>query len=307
VAASKDIIFSNIFKKSKDIQFIRENDINTLTVSTCDELPKISEHFPQAKLIIQMEMRPVGISSDFICKFPSSRDEFIELINASKKLGLNIVGINYHISQPNECSSYSQAILEAKELFALANESGYNFNHLGLCANFPGATGNTTKAFLHIADHLNKIIEENFSNRTDLKIFAEIGSFLATRSAILVSKIIAKKKFQDKDSLFFQYYVSEGTFSILPKISKEDDIKVNCLRDDDIKHPCVLLHSIGEVANVILNEIELPQLETEEWIYFLNSGCFTRTLYKHENDCYPEKKFNCAFIEDSLKHLPAQE
>jgi ornithine decarboxylase len=93
------ILFANPCKAPAAIAFAREVGVLRTTFDNIDELDSIKAHMPEAQLLLRVYAND---DSAFIClgeKFGAQLDTTEELLSRSWELGLNVIGVSFHVGK----------------------------------------------------------------------------------------------------------------------------------------------------------------------------------------------------------------
>ncbi|XP_056636353.1 ornithine decarboxylase-like isoform X2 [Diorhabda sublineata] len=138
VPANK-IIFANPTKKISHIVYAATEGVDLLTFDNEHELYKISDCHPSSKLIMRVCTKEPN-NNGVIRKFGAlPGQEVHHLLTVAKSLNLNIVGVVFHVENPQNIEEYTRAIEITKMVFNTGQELGYNFNIVDIGGGFSGA------------------------------------------------------------------------------------------------------------------------------------------------------------------------
>lgn len=142
-------------------------------------------------------------------------EEALGLLEIAQDLGLNVVGVSFHIgSSCEDFEAYCEAIKISRKIFEVAKTIGFKFKILDLGGGYPGDNFQRINEFSGmISDSLDK----NFPAEAfpDLKIFSEPGRYFVESAFTLVTLIHSRKITKDSNGtiLDVMYYVNEGVYS----------------------------------------------------------------------------------------------
>jgi len=280
------IIYANPCKQASYIKYAYENGVETMTFDNEHELYKMKEHHPNAKVVLRIITNDADAVCRFSMKFGADMATSYKLIDLALKLGLDLVGISFHVGSGQMSSkAFSEAIRNAKTLFDYAKtKHGCELNLLDIGGGFPGAPENVD-LFNSIAQEINKSLDEHFPESPSdcekpLRIIAEPGRYYACSAFTLCVNVIAKRIMSDEKSKSFMYYINDGAYS-----------SFNCIFYDHITEftPILLNDKLnnGELnkssvwgptcdgLDCILKEYLLPELNCGDYMAFKNMGAYT--------------------------------
>jgi ornithine decarboxylase len=295
------IIFANPCKLTQHLQFAKENNINTLTFDGIEELEKIKSLHSDCKVVIRIRTNDASSIIQLSSKFGASEPHWESLIQKCKELSLNLIGVSFHCG--SGCSDpkiFSDAIHDCKKIFILAKKYGFDLTFLDIGGGFSGSDDSEPK-FEDFAKTINSSINENFQDVQNLQIIAEPGRFFSEQSYSIFCKIISRKicNFKDKieensqiiinehnqklkssqsSEIHNKYYVKESTVLFFNGVLFEETQCIPLLVDKHDGEPLYKSSVCGNsncVFDVISNEVELPLLKIDEFIYFENMGAYT--------------------------------
>jgi ornithine decarboxylase len=269
-----NIIFANPCKMNEHIHYANINNINLMTFDSYHELIKIKMYHPFAKLIIRIRVDDSKAKCKFSKKFGIDIEDCSKLLDSAKELGLNVVGISFHVgSNCSDENSYYNALLDSIRVCDIMISKGYKPSIIDIGGGFPG--DNDIK-FIKMAEVIRKTMKI-FTNM-NINFIAEPGRYFATSAFILVTTIINKKVFYDSKGRInkIYYYLSDGVYGSYNNI-KSDYAKVNiktvslCTK----YYPCVLYGPTCDAYDCITESILLPDLNVGENLYSDNMGAYT--------------------------------
>jgi len=275
--AASRIIYANPTKMKGHINYAKSVGVDLMTFDNSHELQKIADSFPGARLVLRIITDDSHSICKFSTKFGAPLNQTKNLLTRAKELGLNVVGVSFHVgSGCMSTESFACAIKSAHKVFQEAKEIGYNLNLLDLGGGWPG-TDFDGITFSSIANYIRPIIDDLFPS--DVEIIAEPGRYFCAASHTLAVNVFAKRTIPDgENGKRFLYYINDGVYQ-----------SFNCIFFDHC-HPQPLVFAPGnrtetykctvfgptcDSMDCIAKDIELPELEVGEWLYFKNMGAYT--------------------------------
>lgn len=276
--SSSRIIYANPTKMKSHIQYAKAMNVDLMTFDNSHELYKISECFPNARLVLRIITDDSNSICKFSTKFGAPLNQVLSLLYLAKELNLNVVGVSFHVgSGCMSIQSFIAAIKNAHEVFKMAEQVGFSLTLLDLGGGWPG-TDDDGICFNDIADAIRPVIDELFP--PTIEIIAEPGRYFVAESHTLAVNVFAKRTTISEDGLekHFLYYINDGVYQ-----------SFNCIFFDHV-HPKPLVFSPGnrkelyrctifgptcDSMDCIAKDIRLPELEVGEWLYFKNMGAYT--------------------------------
>lgn len=294
------IIFANPCKLVSHMKYARSGGVEMVTVDNEDELVKLKQNWPEARIVIRIKTDDSKSICQFSSKFGASLRDCPRLIKLGKELGLNLIGVSFHVGSGCQCKSlYVKAIKAARQVFDMAEEYGYKFDLLDIGGGWPG-NDNSAIRFEDIADAIREPINELFPPYVE--VIAEPGRYFISASHTLVTNIYARRenvKYMEEDSMAeedkpaaespdFLFYVNDGVYGSFNCIIFDHyEVKVNCLTAEDVKnnvtvddnnkqlyHATVFGPTCDSMDKICPN-VMLPKLNVGDWLYFEEFGAYT--------------------------------
>jgi ornithine decarboxylase len=194
VAATR-IIYANPTKMRSHIDYAKSCGVELMTFDNADELRKIAQVYPSAKLVLRIITDDSNSVCRFSTKFGAPMASCPKLLELAKELNLNVVGVSFHVgSGCMSVSSFSAAIKSAHEVFREAEKYGFKCSILDLGGGWPG-TNDEGIDFEEIANCVRPLVDELFP--PEVEIIAEPGRFFVAASHTLVVNVFAKRTMEE--------------------------------------------------------------------------------------------------------------
>jgi len=315
--APERIIYANPCKTASFIKHAKEVGANLMTFDNADELKKIKQLFPEARMVLRIfAMDPTALCPLSLKFGADPVTEAPGLLKLAAEMGIEVIGISFHVgSGCRDATAYRIALEHARRLFDLGLELGHSMGLLDLGGGFPGV--DTAQISLEkIASLVNPLLDEMFPRESGVRIIAEPGRFYAHAAYTLVVKIIAKREAKKKneegiETDYKMYYVNDGVYGsfnclvfdhatveaqALPtKENRKDDDEDKDKEEGDEKkninkttlHWSCVWGPTCDSIDLILERCRLPDLEVGDWIIFENMGAYTRAAASPFNGFQP--------------------
>eukprot|EP01120_Amphizonella_sp_Union-15-10_P013216 TRINITY_DN610_c0_g1_i2.p1 TRINITY_DN610_c0_g1~~TRINITY_DN610_c0_g1_i2.p1 ORF type:complete len:241 (+),score=39.80 TRINITY_DN610_c0_g1_i2:61-783(+) len=117
------IIFSNPIKSPMHLQYAKQHQIDFTVFDSKEELYKIRDIFPSARLLIRLAVDDSFSVCELNSKFGAKLKDAEYLLNLAKELNLNVIGVGFHVG--SGClnpHAYEHAIRESRKLFDKAEQ-----------------------------------------------------------------------------------------------------------------------------------------------------------------------------------------
>lgn len=184
------IIYANTVKQPSHLQYAADNGIDRVTFDCPAELDKIKKIHPNSKVVLRIkcdaESSLVNLGSKSGCD-PTAAPE---LIKRCKDLGLNLIGLSFHVgSGTHDYGIYAEALRKVRQLFDVAERFEFKLNLVDIGGGF---IGNDINLLSKYAIHINEAIEKYFPDPS-IAIISEPGRYFADSAFTLVAEVISKR------------------------------------------------------------------------------------------------------------------
>ncbi|KAJ7993725.1 hypothetical protein DPEC_G00257650 [Dallia pectoralis] len=297
------IIYAHPCKQESHIKYAEAHGVQMMTFDSEEELFKISRCHESAKLVLRLAVDDskalVKLSVKYGAKLASSR----QLLQTAQNLDLEVIGVSFHVgSGCTDSNAYRQAISDARCVFNIAEELGFQMTLLDIGGGFPGKN-DFKLSFSEIAADINKSLEEFFPLACGVSVIAEPGRYYVTTAVTLVANVIAKKVILEElpplsgDQLTvasrtfrtdgkianktMMYYLNDGVYGSLG-ILLHDLAQSSVLpyphrkaKPDEPVYPCVIWGPTCDSVDVLVKNALLPEQQVGDWLLIDNMGAYT--------------------------------
>ncbi|XP_060788805.1 ornithine decarboxylase-like [Neoarius graeffei] len=282
------IIYANPCKQVSQIKYAFAHGVQVMTFDSEVELMKVARSHDNAKLVLRIATDDTKAIYRLSVKFGATLKNSRLLLERAKELGLDIIGVSFHVgSGCTDPESFSQAIADARCVFDMGAELGYNMTLLDIGGGFPGSDDCKLK-FEEITAVINPALDKYFPADCGVRIIAEPGRFYAASAYTLAVNIIAKKvnmieeSSSDDDGTSdrtIMYYVNDGVYGsfncmffhhthVFPIVHKKP-------KPDEHTYPCSIWGPTCDGLDRIVELCTLPDLQIGDWLLFENMGAYT--------------------------------
>ncbi|XP_067664201.1 ornithine decarboxylase-like [Haliotis asinina] len=276
-----NIVYSHSVKCCRDIRYAAAAGIDLMAFDSEHELIKIKSIHPNASVLMRIKAsNKYDVQQQYGCEQHHVRP----LLAAAKEMGLNVVGISFHVgSGVIDGRVFIDAIERADKAFTIASELNISLSILDIGGGFFGKTRAPVE-FKEVAGLINIALEDHFPAKRGVRIIAEPGRYFVSSCATLVVTVIGKKVMQDGVEKEFLYFLNDtifGTFNCSFR---------NC---SEANQPSLLKAPLSEMtfkSNVwgqtcaghdrLFEECHLPQLETGDRLFVENVGAYPMSMNK---------------------------
>lgn len=292
--APERIVYSHPCKPRSHLRHASKAGVRLMSFDNESELLKISKEFPNARLLLRLVCEDSHAQCPMSMKFGASRDQWAGLLDLAKDLGLVVAGVSFHVgSGCKEPTSFEVALRDAKDVFALAAQRGFEPHTLDVGGGFPGMDTAEVQ-FETIAATIKTQLGRFFApaDFPDLRVIAEPGRFFAHSSSTLLTKVYAKMKIEDGEDSTFRYYLNDGLYgSFNCVIYDHAEVHPEVLEPKDGPlRKCCLFGPTCDGFDVIIKQHEMPELMEGDYLVWRDMGAYTSAAASRFNG-FPTARF----------------
>jgi ornithine decarboxylase len=276
-----DVLYANPCKQKAHLRHAEQKGVNLMTFDNATELQKIKENHSKAQCLLRI----VTDDSQSICKFSQKFGahfcDIAALLEQSIQLGLNVVGVSFHVgSGCMSVSAFTYALEMAKKVFDLADGMGIKMTLLDIGGGFPGSDEPGRLTFAEVAKAISEKLETLFPTA---RVIAEPGRYFAAACATLATAVIAKRKINldaaektEHGQDDYLYYINEGVYGSFNNLFFDHAVvKPNALKPSRNFAQCTIFGPTCDGLDCVLKNALLPELEVGDWLYFTDMGAYT--------------------------------
>ncbi|XP_048881174.1 antizyme inhibitor 1b [Brienomyrus brachyistius] len=283
--APENIIFSAVCKQLSHLKYAAKNGVDTLTCDNETEMRKIARCHPGAKLLLQITAEAPGEVEATSMTFGATLKGCRGLLECAQELGMQVVGVKFHI--PSSCrdiQAYTHAVADARCVFDMGAEFGYDMNILDIGGGFTGSEDQLEQ----IRGAIQPQLERYFSPLCGFTIIAEPGAFYVSPSFTLAVNIIGKKvvardrcgrpcdDLSPNDEPEFLYYMNDGVYGSFSSKLLDDIIPAPSVHKVALLEEPVFSSSLwgpsSDALDQVVDHCLLPELNVGDWLLFRNMG-----------------------------------
>lgn len=298
------IIYANPCKQNSFIKYAAKKNVAMMTFDNEDELHKVKALFPDAKLVLRiLPTSNFKVQCELGNKYGCHPDKARHLLEAARNLGLNVMGVSFHVgSGCEEAEAFAVAIQQARTVFDLALDMGFNMTLLDIGGGFPGQQS-APIPFSEIAHVVSEALDQYFPASEGVDIIAEPGRYFVASAFTLTVNIIAKRvvtkeKTNDDDPMNNQgpammYYVNDGVYgSFNCLLFDHAKVEVSTLQESEERpYSSSVWGPTCDGLDCILEDCPLPELRVGQWLFFRDMGAYTMSAASTFNGMPPPQKY----------------
>ncbi|XP_075057540.1 ornithine decarboxylase [Mixophyes fleayi] len=284
------IIYANPCKQVSQIKYAASCGVEKMTFDSEVELMKVARNHPNAKLVLRIATDDSKAVCRLSVKFGATLKTSRVLLERAKELNVDIIGVSFHVgSGCTDPQTFVQAVLDARCVFDMGAELGFNMHLLDIGGGFPGSEDVKLK-FEEVTSVINPALDKYFPVDSGVKIIAEPGRYYVASAFTLAVNIIAKKVMlteqtgsdDEEDSSCektLMYYVNDGVYGsfncILYDHAHVKPVLQKKPKSDERYYSSSIWGPTCDGLDRIVERFDLPELHVGDWMLFENMGAYT--------------------------------
>ena len=280
-----DVIYAHPYKDCASLQYARAADIDLSVFDSIYELDKIKVFHPFCNLLLRIKVDDSQSLCRFSTKFGADTSDMTnidKILHYAETSNLNVIGVSFHVgSGCGDPKQFYEAIRLAREVFAIGKKCNFNMHFLDIGGGFPGQSGaDNDELFVNTCANINHGLLDFFSDIPNLKIIAEPGRYFVQASHTLVVNVIGKNMKINKETGMqeFMYYINDGVYGSFNCIffdHQKPTILPYNERNEEKQYRSTIFGRTCDSIDKITDDIQLPQLEIDDYCFVPNFGAYT--------------------------------
>jgi ornithine decarboxylase len=177
-----DVLYAHPCKRPCDIRYARSKNIKRTTFDSVCELQKIAIEAPDMEVILRIKADDPHATCPLGNKYGADTEKWEELLSEVKRLGLNLVGISFHVGSGAQTeSAYIEGAKKANVAANMAIQYGLNPTVIDIGGGF---------TYDKIPTGLSSTVSDYL---VGFEVIAEPGRYFAERVATLYTPVIGYK------------------------------------------------------------------------------------------------------------------
>lgn len=278
---SSRILFANPCKRKCDLQRAYELGIQTLTFDSICELEKIAAILPYANLILRIYANDPTAQCVLSNKFGAYEEEWQPILARAQDLNMSIVGVSFHVgSGAADATVYYHALQQAHTLVQLGREYGHNMEIIDIGGGF------SRKTLDAISAEVSRGCDAFFPN-DEFTVIAEPGRLFVETVATLHTKVIGVRKVRGHT----YYWITDSLYGSFNCIVYDHASPKPLIETEKDLHISTVYGPTCDGFDVVMKDIELPNMEVGDTLTFPNMGAYTVAGGSHFNGIpFPKAK-----------------
>ena len=263
------IIYANPYKSSSAIAHAVKKNISLTVVDSTNELEKLRNK--NIEILIRIKVNDKESLMPFSSKFGADYEETRDILKLAKKYNMNISGFSFHVG--SGCYNSVQYYDAVKMIYDIINNTkdlNHNYKIVDIGGGF---NGESDEKFIEQAEQISNGLKLFNNGFKDIKFISEPGRYFATRTHVLYTPIIAKKRSNNKNV----YVIDESIYSSFSNITYDvAKPKLELIKEpkDKKEYDSIIFGRTCDSADKIL-ETKLPELEIGDYFKIQNMGAYT--------------------------------
>ncbi|XP_008329972.1 antizyme inhibitor 1b [Cynoglossus semilaevis] len=282
----ENIILSGVCKQLAHIKHAAKNNIQYLVCENEAELAKISRLHHSAKLLLQLTTDAHAAETSMA--FGSSLKSCRHLLEVAKDQGVQVVGVTFTI--PSSCSdlqqAYTHALSDARCVFDMGVDLGFNLNILDIGGGFTGSEFQLRQ----VESAVRPLLDAYFPPLSGVQVLAQPGTFYVASAFSLAVNVIGKKMVtchwdsltqgDNNEDTEFLYYMNEGVYGpfsckLLGNSIAAPSVHKHVLCAEETAYPSSLCGPSLDDLDQVVERCLLPELSVGDWLLFSNMGAYS--------------------------------
>jgi diaminopimelate decarboxylase len=287
-ADPRKIVYSGVGKRRDEIDYALKTDILMFNVESSEELQKIDECAGRLKRKARIAVRinpdvdpqthphiSTGLKEN---KFGINIEKSLEAYRWAKGLKhVDIVGVDCHIgSQVTKITPFIDALERLKRLIRLLQKEGIRIKYLDL----GGGLGITYNQEMppHPEDYARAIIKA--SKGLDVTFIFEPGRVIVGNAGILVTKVLYRKRNEDKNFLIVDAGMND---LVRPSLYSSFHSIQPVIRKERTNHVADIVGPICESGDYLAKARTVPEMEQGGLLSVMSAGAYGFTMSSNYN------------------------
>ncbi|MBV8032866.1 MAG: type III PLP-dependent enzyme [Betaproteobacteria bacterium] len=275
-----EIFFSNPVKAREAIAYAASKGVEWFVLDSADELRKIHEVKPDAKLYLRVAAPNIGSDWPLSGKFGAGAAEAREIVQLAAKLGADLAGVTFHVgSQCRNPENWRVGLEKARALFETMAKAGLKPRLVNIGGGFPVRHVKPIPSIEVIGDTVNEALK---AFPPEVQVMAEPGRYLVSDAGYFVCRVLGTASRGGKRWMHWD----AGMFGGVIETTEGLKYKIRT----DRSGPDVAWTVGGptcDSVDVVLRDEPLPSdLQEGDFIYIRNAGAYT-TAYASQFNGFP--------------------
>ncbi|MDH3287788.1 MAG: type III PLP-dependent enzyme [Betaproteobacteria bacterium] len=275
-----EVYYSNPMKSSDYIRYAAGKGVEWFVLDSLEELRKIVNIKPDAKLYVRIEAPNVGSDWPLAGKFGMKTQEVDAVIAEAVALKADLAGVTFHVgSQCRNPENWRVGIQSAKRTFRKMRLAGLNPRLLNIGGGYPVRHVKPIPSIEKIAEVVNHALRDVPQT---VRVRAEPGRYFVSDAGFFVCRVVGTATRSGKRWMYWDAGVFGGV------IETTEGLRYDVLTDRTGKLvPWNVAGPTCDSVDVCMRDEYFPEdLREGDFIYIANAGAYT-TAYASNFNGFP--------------------
>jgi ornithine decarboxylase len=275
-----EVFYSNPVKARESIAYAAARGVEWFVVDSLDELRRVHEVAPQAKLYLRIATPNIGSDWPLSGKFGAGAADAREIVTAAARLGADLAGVTFHVgSQCRNPENWRVALEKARGLFETMLKAGLRPRLLNIGGGYPVRHVKPIPSIETIGAVVNEGLQ---AFPEEVQVIAEPGRYLVSDAGYFVCRVLGTAVRGGKRWMHWDAGLFGGV------IESSEGLKYRIRTDragPDI--PWTVGGPTCDSVDIVMRDEPLPSdLQEGDYIYIRNAGAYT-TAYASQFNGFP--------------------
>lgn len=276
--APERLSFGHTVKKETDIKEAFVSGVRYFAFDSLQELKKLARAAPHSAVFCRFLTPNDGADWPLSDKFGCMPNNVVELLCYAADLGLNPIGLSFHVgSQQRKTSTWEEALEKAGEIFDEAASRGIGLSFLNLGGGFPSQYRTPVCDLEDYTRVIKASLNNHFSSEKP-RVIVEPGRYISGNAGVIQSEVVLISR-KSPEAQKRWVYLDIGKFGGLPEVLDEAiQYRIRTPRDGGETGPVVIAGPTCDEVDVIYDsaDYELPiDLAIGDRVEILSTGAYT--------------------------------
>jgi ornithine decarboxylase len=274
------VSFGNTIKKERDIARAHALGISLFAIDCVEEAEKVARAAPGARVFCRVLTDGEGAEWPLSRKFGCTPALAVDVLRASKALGLDAYGVSFHVgSQQCDLSAWDRALSDAANVFQTLAAEGIVLRMVNMGGGFPTRYLRDVPQAEAYGRAIFSALRKHFGNQIPETII-EPGRGMVGNAGVIRSEVVLVSRKASDDPVRW-VYLDIGKFGGLAE-TMDEAIRYPIVtpRDGDATEPCVLAGPTCDSADVLYEKAPYPlpiTLSVGDEVLIEGTGAYTTT------------------------------
>lgn len=266
----REVFYSNPIKSPEHLSFAVASGVEWYVVDCVDELNKIHQAKPDAKLYLRLHTSNKGSAFQLSSKFGATGDDVQCIIARAVELKADLAGVTFHAgSQCLNVQNWVIGIRAARAAFDAMLAVGLHPRLLNLGGGYPVELDAEVPRLEDIAQAINLELQA-FS--PDVRIIAEPGRFMVADTGTFVCRVAGTASRGEQRWL----YLDAGFYGGLIELS-DMPFPMHCDRQGPLQDWCIAGPTCDSIDSFARRYALPSDVQIDDFIYIQAGGAYTNS------------------------------